>query len=479
MREHFNVVTGLYSEGANAHSACPGFFSACAHAPRGNLIELNTSIDQVIAQKIGQGTTFPSMELAIEDSSNIFGTCAADFLCTYMDTISWRTPTQPLPMELNPRVVFERMFGGDGTRAEARRARLEQSDEHPRRRRGRTCTACRRSSGGRDRARLDEYLANVREVERRIVQAEDQRSERRLEAPPTPSGIPESFEEHVNLMFELQALAFQGDLTRVTSFMMGRELSGLSYPQIGIADGHHPVSHNNYDPKQMEKKAKIDTYNVSLFAKFLQRLKDTPDGDSNLLENSLFVYGSGMSDGNVHNHLNLPVLLAGNAGGQLKGGRHIQAGQLAAERAIPAIPKFDKMVPFANLMVSVQQLYGVETESYGKDDVREQRQRVAGVAMTLRSHWPSPRRSRQGLRAFAQQHRPTPPRRRSTGRRTTTTSAPSKRLLGEGADPNLANRFGFTPLHEAAIVGNAADARGACSTPAATRTRRSAKARPC
>jgi hypothetical protein len=366
LRAHFNVVSGLYSEGANAHSACPGFFSACAHAPRGNLVELDTSIDQVIARKIGQGTTFPSMELAIEDSSNIFGTCAADFLCTYMDTISWRTPTQPLPMELNPRVVFERMFGGDGTSAEARRARLEQTtsildaiaeDVH----------GLSAKLAGRDRARLDEYLSNVREVERRIVQAEDQRSERRLEAPPTPSGVPESFEEHVNIMFELQALAFQGDLTRVTSFMMGRELSGLSYPQIGIADGHHPISHNNYDMKQMEKKAKVDTYNLSLFANFLKRLKDTPDGDSNLLENSLFVYGSGMSDGNVHNHLNLPILLAGNAGGRLKGGRHIQAGQLAAERAIPAIPKFDKMQPLANLMVSVLELYGVEAESYGKD----------------------------------------------------------------------------------------------------------------
>lgn len=366
LRPHFNVITGLYSEGANAHSACPGFFSACAHAPRGNLIELDTSIDQVIAQKIGQSTTFPSMELAIEDSSNIFGTCAADFLCTYMDTIAWRTPTQPLPMELNPRVVFERMFGGDGTTPEARRARLEQTtsildavaaDVH----------GLAAKLGAHDRARLDEYLANVREVERRIVQAEDQRAERNLEAPPTPSGVPESFEEHVMLMFELQALAFQGDLTRVTSFMMGRELSGLSYPQIGIADGHHPISHNNYDPKQMEKKAKVDTYNVSLFAQFLERLKNTPDGDSNLLENSLFVYGSGMSDGNVHNHLNLPVLLAGNAGGQLKGGRHIQVGQLAKERAIAAIPKFDKMVPLANLMVSVLELYGIEAESYGKE----------------------------------------------------------------------------------------------------------------
>jgi hypothetical protein len=366
LREHVNVISGLYSEGSNAHSPCPGFFTACAHAPRGNLIELNTTIDQVIAQKIGRETTFPSMEFAIEDSSNIFGTCAGDFLCTYMDTISWRTPTQPLPMEINPRVVFERMFGGDGTTAEARRARLEQStsildavaeDVH----------GLTKRLGGRDRARLDEYLDNVREVERRIVMAEAQRSERSLEAPPTPTGVPDTFHEHASLMFELQALAFQGDLTRVTSFMMGRELSGLSYPQIGIADGHHPISHNNYSIGQMEKKAKVDTYNVTLFTDFLQRLKDTPDGDGNLLEHSLFLYGSGMSDGNIHNHLNLPVLLAGNAGGRLEGGRHLQVGRLAAERDIPAIPKFDTMQPMANLMVSLLNLAGIEDESYGVD----------------------------------------------------------------------------------------------------------------
>jgi hypothetical protein len=364
VREHFNVITGLYSEGANAHSACPGFYSACAHAPRGNLIQLNTSIDQVIAQKIGQGTTFPSMELAIEDSSNIFGTCAADFLCTYMDTISWRTPTQPLPMEINPRVVFERMFGGDGASAEARRARLDQStsilDAV-----AADVQGLEKSLDARDRSRLDEYLSNVREVERRITQAEAQRTQRNLEAPETPSGVPESYDEHVKLMFELQALAFQGDLTRVTSFMMGRELSGLSYPQIGISDGHHPISHNNYDIKQMGKKAKVDAYHLSLLAGFLQRLKSTPEGDSNLLDRSLIVYGSGMSDGNVHNHLNLPVLVAGHAGGQITGGHHIQVGQLAEKRKVPAVPYFEKMMPIANLMVSVQQLFDIDSESYG------------------------------------------------------------------------------------------------------------------
>ena len=366
LREHVNVVSGLYSEGANAHSACPGFLTACAHAPRGNVIELNTSVDQVIAQHIGTGTTFPSMEFAIEDSSNMFGSCVGDFLCTYMDTISWRTPTQPLPMEINPRVIFERMFGGDGATAEARRIRLKQTtsvlDAI-----AEDTLGLRRELGASDKLRLEEYLENVREVERRIVMGEQQRQARNIEAPPTPAGIPDSYDEHVGLMFELQALAFQSDMTRVTSFMMGRELSGLSYPQIGVADGHHPVSHNNYNPEKMERKARIDTYHMQLFANFLNRLKNTPDGDGNLLEHSLFLYGSGMSNGNVHNHLNLPVLLAGGAGGKLEGGRHIQAGQLAAERDVAQIPKFDEMKPMANLIVSLLNLYDIEADSYGVD----------------------------------------------------------------------------------------------------------------
>ena len=193
-------------------------------------------------------------------------------------------------------------------------------------------------------------LAQGLDAQRRIVQAEAQRSKRSLDAPPTPSGIPESFEEHVNLMFELQALAFQGDLTRVTSFMMGRELSGLSYPQIGIADGHHPISHNNYDAKQMEKKAKVDTYNLSLFANFLRRLKNTPDGDSNLLENSLFVYGSGMSDGNTHNNFSVPVVVVGGHDQQIKGNRHL---------------KYPKGTPLANLSLSLMDKFGVNVERFG------------------------------------------------------------------------------------------------------------------
>jgi len=364
LRQHVNVVSGLYSEGSNTHSCCPGFFSSAAEAARGKTILLNTSLDQVIAEKIGRETTFPSMEFAIEDSTMALGSCVGDFLCAYMDTISWRTPTQPLPMEINPRVVFERMFGGDAATPEARRARLEQStsvldaiaeDVH----------GLKPALASHDQARLDEYLENVREIERRIVRGEQQRTEANVEAPATPVGVPASYSEHVSLMFELQALAFQADMTRVTSFMMSRELSGLSFPEIGVADGHHPTSHNNYDPKQMEKKAKIDTYNMSLFAAFLERLKNTPDGEGSLLDHSLFIYGSGMSNGNVHNHLNLPVLLAGGAGGRLTGGRHIQAGKLAAERDQPQIPKFDELKPIANLQVSLMQMYGVEQESYG------------------------------------------------------------------------------------------------------------------
>jgi len=367
LREHVNVVTGLYSEGPNVHSPTPGFLFAGAHAARATSeYRLNTTVDQVVAQHIGTETVFPSMEFAIEDTSSIFGTCAGDYLCLYMDSISWRTPTQPLPMEINPRIVFERMFGGDGTTAEARRVRLEQTtsildavveDIH----------GLHRDLGSSDQRRLDEYLENVREVERRIVMAEKQRSERSLEAPPTPAGVPEAFDEHVALMFELQALAFQGDLTRVTSFMMGRELSGLAFPQIGVADGHHPVSHNEYNPEQMEKKARIDSHHVQLFANYLERLRNTPDGDGSLLDHSLLVYGSGMSNGNRHDHLNLPVLLAGNAAGQLSGGRHIKAGIEVApeERDYEYVPKFSKHTPVSNLMVSVLNLAGVPTEKYG------------------------------------------------------------------------------------------------------------------
>jgi hypothetical protein len=315
---------------------------------KGNVLLLNTTADQLIARKLGQQTIFPSMELATEDKSASLGSCAGDYLCAYMSTISWRSETQPLPMEINPRVVFERMFGSDAATPEARRLRARQNgsilDGI-----AESLGELTRGVGPQDRARLDAFLETVREVERRIAQGEKTRSERAIAAPETPVGIPESFEEHVNLMFDLQALALQTDMTRVVSFMMAAELSNLSYPQVNVADAHHPVSHNNGVPEQVAKKARIDGYHLTLLARFLKRLEETPEGDSNLLRNSLFLYGSGMSNGNQHIHTNLPILLVGGAAGKVKGDRHVRVAD---------------QTPLSNLIVGILNVAGVASDQY-------------------------------------------------------------------------------------------------------------------
>jgi len=352
-RDQVNVITGLVSPGEPGHSvSCATFLSGTVPA-KGNVIQLNTTIDQKIAQQIGQDTTFPSMEFATEDHSSHIGSCAGDYLCSYMSTISWRTSTQPLPMELNPRIVFERMFGGDGKTREERAARMQQnssildavSD---------SVKELSRGLGARDQAKLSEYLDNVREIERRIQRGEKQRSESNVDAPETPIGIPDAFDEHVKLMFELQALALQTYMTRVVSFMMARELSTLSYPQIGVLDGHHPVSHNNNVPEQVAKKAKVDVYHLTMFADFLQKLKSTPDGDGSLLDHSLFLYGSGMSNGNQHIHTDLPILTVGGAAGKVKGNKHIRV----------------KNTPLSNLMVTLLQVAGIGEEKYAASNGR-------------------------------------------------------------------------------------------------------------
>ncbi len=354
-RDYVHVVTGLHNTGENGHSPSCAMYLSGTMPAKGTKILLATTIDQIIAQRHGQGTTFPSMEFATEDHSSHLGSCAGDFLCSYMSTISWRTPSQPLPMEINPRVVFERMFGGDGKTSHDRLARLEQNtsildalaD---------SVKDLNRDLGPRDRAKLTEYLENVREIERRIQQAEKQRAEYQLdlEAPPTPAGVPENWEEHVKLMFDLMALAYKGNLTRVTSFMLSRELSTLAYPQIGVADGHHPVSHNNNVPEQVAKKAKIDTYHLTLFANFLDKLRNTPDGDGSLLDHSTFLYGSGMSNGNVHDHVNLPILVVGRGAGQLKGNRHVKVNR----------------EPLSNLMLTILDHAGIPSEKFGESNRR-------------------------------------------------------------------------------------------------------------
>jgi hypothetical protein len=352
-RSQVNVLTGLSNNGENGHSVSTAMWLSGTFPAKGSVIRLNTTVDQLIAQQIGQGTPFPSIELATEDHSSHLGSCAGDFLCSYMSTISWRTPTQPLPMEINPRVVFERMFGGDAATPEERRARLDRNNSILDAV-GESVSDLQRGLGARDRAKLTEYLDNVREIERQIQQTE-KRAASLVDVPPTPIGVPESWEEHAKLMFELMVLAYQGNITRVVSFMLARELSTLSYPQIGVADGHHPVSHNNNVPEQMAKKAKIDMYHLDLFGNFLERLRSTPDGDGNLLDHSMFLYGSGMSNGNLHTHDNLPILLVGGGAGRLKGDRHI---------------KMKASTPLSNVMMAVLDKAGVSTERFGESSGR-------------------------------------------------------------------------------------------------------------
>ena len=351
-RDKLTVLTNLSNYGENGHSVSSAMWLSGTFPAKGSNLKLGTTIDQIVAKQIGRDSTFPSMEFATEDHSSHLGSCAGDFLCSYMSTISWASASQPLPMEINPRVVFERMFGGDRATPAERRARLAKNTS--------ILDAVRESAselkvqlGPRDKARLSEYLENVHEIERRLVRAEQQRAETGIEAPFTPVGIPENWEEHVNLQFDLMALALQGDLTRGLSFMMSRELSTLSYPQIGVADGHHPVSHNNNIPEQVAKKIKVDIYHLDLFAQFLDKLQATPDGAGTLLDQSLFLYGSGMTNGNAHDHENLPTLLVGGGAGRHAGNRHL---------------KMAKSTPLSNLMISLGDMAGVAIEKFGQSD---------------------------------------------------------------------------------------------------------------
>jgi hypothetical protein len=321
---------------------------AVAKNTRGADVEAGTTIDQLIARKIGQDTPLPSLELAIEDNSNMVGICDGTSSCTYLDTLSWSSPTAPLPMQINPRVVFERLFGSGGTPEErAARARADQSllDAVLA-----SASDLKQELGGADRVRIDDYLENLREVERRIGKLEQTATDTRLQVPDAPTDIPELYEDHVGLMFDLQHLAFQTDATRVTTFMMSRELNNRTYPQIGVPGQHHAISHHGYKAEQEAQHARINTYHVMLFARFVEKLKSTPDGDGSLLDHTLLLYGSGMGDGNVHSKDPISSLLVGGAGGKLTGGRHVQ---------------MPKSTPHANLLLTVLGVAGIELAAIG------------------------------------------------------------------------------------------------------------------
>jgi len=307
-------------------------------------VRANTTIDQIVARQIGQETPFPSIEVATEDFTGYVGACSPGFNCSYMNTISWSSPTTPLPMDINPRVVFERLFGDAGSAAD--RAARRRDDESLLDSVTDEARALQRTLGPRDRARVSEYLDNLREIERRIQRAEAHASrEVTLEA---PIGVPDSFEEHAALMYDLLAAAYQADVTRVFAFMLSRELSQRTYPQIGVPEQHHSVSHHGNDPAKIEQNVKINTYHMRLFATFLETLRKAPDGDGSVLDHSLIFYGGGM--GNPNGHLSDPLPLVAVGGGVGRGHRHIQ---------------LPPRTPVGNLWLTVAQRYGSSIDSFG------------------------------------------------------------------------------------------------------------------
>ena len=349
LRDSLVVVSGLDRPSGGTHAVSTATWLTGSSPKRTEAEDFiaGISLDQVIAQKIGRDTVFPSLEISTEDQAGYIGACDVGYSCTYMSTISWKGPTTPLPMERNPRVVFERLFGRPGTAAE-RVARMKSDQSILDSVRG-DVESLQRDLGARDRVRLLEYLDHVREIEQRIERAEKQATSD-IAIPEAPVGIPPAFEEHVQLMFELMAVAYETDLTRVFSFMMNREASQLVFPNIGINEPWHHISHHGNDPEKLAALVKINTWQIGLFGKFLERLKNTPDGDGSLLDHSVILWGSGMSDSNSHSAIDVPLLLAGKGAGRLKGGRHI-----AAPRA----------TPLANAMLDIAQKYGAEVEKLG------------------------------------------------------------------------------------------------------------------
>jgi hypothetical protein len=336
-------------DGHADHGRSPSTWLTGVHAKRteGADVYNGTTADQTAALYMGQDTVFPSIELAVEDSTGLIGACDAGFSCTYMNTISWRNPSTPNPMEINPRVVFDRLFG-EGATAEERTARMAGDESILDGLIG-SLNKLQSRIGASDRRRIGEYVENVREIERRI-QLSEKRSGSVLGLPDEPVGVPDSYDEHVKLLFDLQVLAYQTDLTRVSTFMMAREVSQRTYPWIGVNDPHHSTSHHQNDPVKIEKLVKIQTYHMSLLGYFLNKLKSTQDGQGSLLDHSLILYGSCMCNSNVHDHAPLPTVVAGGAAGRVKGHRHI---------------KTPDRTPMSNLLVAMLDKMDVHVEKLG------------------------------------------------------------------------------------------------------------------
>ena len=308
---------------------------------------LGTTVDQHAAREIGKDTQLPSLELSM-DLLQTVGQCNNGYACVYQNNLSWSSPTTPLPSEAHPRTVFERLFGEGGSIEDRRAALRERASlldlvrDDIARLKGRL--------GHADRVRVDNYLTSIREVERQIQRAEAGAADNPLPDLDRPKGVPPAYADHARLMFDLQLLAYQGDITRVITFQLARELSGRTYPEVGVPDPHHPLSHHGNDPEKVEKISRINRFHVSLFAEHLEKLKATPDGDGSLLDHTVLLYGSGMGNPSTHDHDNLPILVAGGAACGVRGGRHV---------------RYDEGTPLANLHLTLLDRVGVRLESFG------------------------------------------------------------------------------------------------------------------
>ena len=351
VKEQMTVFTNMELKpaypGSHATSNSSFLSAAKAKVTESSDYYLGTTADQVAAKQIGHQTQLPSLELAM-DLMQTVGQCDNGYACVYQNNLSWSSPTTPLPAEAHPRLVFENLFGEGGTPEERRAALRERAslldsiaDDMNR---------LKRELGASDQARVSEYLDSIREVERRIQNAQTDSMDNPLPDLERPMGVPASYADHARLMFDLQLLAFQGDITRVTTFQIARETSNRTYPEIGVPDPHHPLSHHGDDPNKIARMAKINTFHVSLFAEYLEKLQNTPEGNGSLLDNVLLLYGSGIGNPNVHNHTNLPIILAGGAAGGMKGNRHI---------------RYDKPTPLANLHLTLLDKVGVKLDKFG------------------------------------------------------------------------------------------------------------------
>jgi len=348
--DQLTVITNLELKNAypGTHATSNAAFLSAATAKWTESTDyyLGTTVDQVAAQQIGRETLLPSLELAM-DLLQTVGQCDNGYACVYQNNLSWSSPTTPLPAEAHPRIVFERLFGEGGSIVDRRAALRRRAslldwvrDDISR---------LQNRLGPEDRTRVGQYLDTVREVERRIQKAEAEAEDSHLPDLDRPVGVPASYADHARLMFDLQALALQGDVTRVITFQLARETSTRTYNEIGVADPHHPLTHHGNNPEKIARMAKINAFHVSLFAYFLEKLQSTPEGDGTLLDHTVYLYGSGMGNPNVHDHVNLPILVAGGAAGNLKGGRHI---------------KYAEPTPLANLHLTLLEKVGVRMDKF-------------------------------------------------------------------------------------------------------------------